>query len=96
MKYRPTISILQAILESVDGESGATISQISVDANVSHSRLQDKIEELLEADILEENPAERKGSSIYVLTPKGKQALLKIREFTSFLSSFGILPPDGS
>lgn len=92
MKYRHTVAILQAVLECLEESGGATISQISLDANVSHSRLQDRLDRLLEAGVVREEPANRKGTTIYCLTPKGREVLLKMKEYTSSLASLGLIP----
>ena len=94
MKYRPAVSILKAILEAIESGEGANITQIGVAANISYSRLRKKLEELREAGIIEVANPKGNGGRDYVLTDKGRKALMKLQELTSFLESLGLIPKE--
>ena len=94
MKYRPTVSILLAILETIHSGRGANISRISTRANISHARLRVKLDEMESAGLVARANSPREGARFFTLTDKGRQALFTLRELTSFLSSLGLLPQD--
>jgi predicted transcriptional regulator len=80
-----------AILETIHENGGANISQISTYANISYSRLKVKLDDLVKAGIVIEIDSDE-GDRGYVLTDDGKEALIKLRELTGFLSSLGLIP----
>ncbi|MFQ5951196.1 MAG: winged helix-turn-helix domain-containing protein [Candidatus Geothermarchaeales archaeon] len=94
MKYRPTVSILLAILETIHSSKGANISQISTHANISHARLKVKLDEMASAGLVAQTNSPRESGRFFTLTDKGRQALFTLRELTSFLSSLGLLRQD--
>ena len=91
LKYRSAVSILIAILETIDTQETANITQISVTANISYSRLREKLKELTEAGIIEVANPRQDGGRNYALTEKGRKALIKLRELVSFLGSLGLI-----
>jgi predicted transcriptional regulator len=94
VKYRPTVSILLAILETIHEGRGANISQIATRANISHARLKIKLDDMMRAGLVEESNSPREGVRMFELTAKGREALFTLQELTSFLSSLGLLPEE--
>ncbi|MFQ5712125.1 MAG: winged helix-turn-helix domain-containing protein [Candidatus Geothermarchaeales archaeon] len=94
MKYRSSISITLAILETIYEKKGANMTQISTHANVPHARLKVRLEELMESGLITGNPSNRGRRKTYVLTEKGWKAYLKLRELAPFLSSLGLMPKE--
>ena len=89
LKYRSNIAIILAILEFIDSKGMANMTQISTYANVSYTACKSKIEQLIETEMIQEN--RKKESVRYSLTEKGFDSLRKLRELTSFLTSFGLI-----
>ncbi len=89
-RYRPNVLIIQSILENIQSLDEANISQLVTHANIPHRRLKSKLEEMMEADLIDE--MEMDGGKVYVLTERGRTALLKLRELTGYLLSVGIFP----
>ena len=94
MKYRATVSILLAILETMHRSEGTNISEISTRANISHARLKVKLDEMVSAGLVAETNSPRDAVRLFILTERGRQALFTLRELTSFLSSLGLITQD--
>ncbi len=90
VRYRPNVMIIQSILENIQSLEGANISQLVTHANIPHRRLKSKLEEMREADLINELDVD--GGKVYILTERGSKALLKLRELTDYLLSVGIFP----
>ncbi len=91
MKYRSAVSITLAILETIYLNGGANISQLSIQANVPHSRLRVRLGELTEEGIITEKKSRRSYSKTYHLTEKGLKSYRRLNELVPFLSSLGLI-----
>ena len=88
-KHRSTLIIFKEILEAIDGNSEATISRISIEANVPYSRLKKQLEKMVKAGVVQE--VENEGKKTFSLTVKGRKVLEMLKEIESFLSTLGLI-----
>ena len=89
--YRSKVRILVDMMHTIqnEGEEGAGPTKILYAANLSHDRLTQYLDELLEKELvsaLENND----GSRIYILTDKGREFLREFIKVERFSEAFGI------
>lgn len=89
--YRSKVRILVDMMRTIqnEGEEGAGPTKILYAANLSHDRLTQYLDELLEKELvsaLENND----GSRIYILTDKGREFLREFIKVERFSEAFGI------
>jgi len=88
--YRSKVRILADMLRAVqiEGEDGAGPTKILYAANLSHDRLTQYIDELLEKELISEL-ADGENRS-YLLTEKGREFLVEYKKIERFSQAFGI------
>jgi predicted transcriptional regulator len=89
--YRSKMRILADMMQAIqsEGEEGAGPTKILYAANLSHDRLKQYIDELIEkALIREENPDSN--NRTYFLTEKGREFLREFIRIERFSEAFGI------
>ncbi len=89
--YRSKIRILADMMRVIQngGEEGAGPTKILYAANLSHDRLTQYIEELLEKGLIQAMERED-NSRVYVLTEKGREFLREFIKVERFSQAFGI------
>lgn len=89
--YRSKMRILADMMRAIqsEGEEGAGPTKILYAANLSHDRLTQYLDELIEKDLIKEvNP--ESDSRIYLLTEKGREFLKEFIRMERFSEAFGI------
>jgi predicted transcriptional regulator len=89
--YRSKVRILVDMMRTIqsEGEEGAGPTKILYAANLSHDRLTQYLDELLEKGLV--SALENDDSSrIYILTEKGKEFLSEFVKIERFSEAFGI------
>lgn len=89
--YRSKMRILADMMRAIqsEGEDGAGPTKILYAANLSHDRLTQYLDELLEKDLIKEaNP--ESDNSVYFLTEKGREFLKEFVRMERFSEAFGI------
>ncbi len=89
--YRSKVRILADMMRAIQngGDEGTGPTRILYSANLSHDRLTQYIEELLEKGLI--RVVEQNGSSrAYVLTAKGMEFLREFTKIERFSQAFGI------
>ncbi|TET05954.1 MAG: hypothetical protein E3J86_15405 [Candidatus Thorarchaeota archaeon] len=89
--YRSKMRILADMMRAIqsEGEDGAGPTKILYAANLSHDRLTQYLEELVEKHLIKE--AEPKSDNrIYFLTEKGREFLKEYVRMERFSEAFGI------
>ena len=88
--YRSKVRILADMLRAIqaEGEDGAGPTKILYAANLSHDRLTQYLEELLEKELICET-ADGDNRS-YLLTEKGRDFLRDYKQIERFSQAFGI------
>ncbi len=89
--YRSKMRIMADMMRAIqgEGEEGAGPTKILYAANLSHDRLTQYIEELVEKELIIDT--EVNGSSrIYKLTDKGHEFLREFSKIERFSEAFGI------
>ncbi len=72
-----------------EGEEGAGPTKILYAANLSHDRLTQYIDELIEKELIH-NIDPEESTRTYVLTEKGREFLQEYRKIERFSQAFGI------
>jgi predicted transcriptional regulator len=72
-----------------EGEEGAGPTKILYAANLSHDRLKQYIDELIEKELIQENDPEDNNRT-YFLTEKGREFLREFVRIERFSEAFGI------
>ena len=89
--YRSKMRILADMMRTIqsEGEEGAGPTKILYTANLSHDRLKQYIDELVEKElIIEEDP--ESNNRVYFLTEKGREFLREFIRIERFSEAFGI------
>jgi predicted transcriptional regulator len=89
--YRSKMRILADMMRAIqsEGEEGTGPTKILYAANLSHDRLTQYLEELIEKDLIkDENP--ESDNRIYHLTEKGREFLREFIRMERFSEAFGI------
>ena len=89
--YRSKMRILADMMRAIqsEGEEGAGPTKILYAANLSHDRLTQYLEELIEKELIKEmNP--ESDNRIYLLTEKGREFLREFIRIERFSEAFGI------
>jgi len=89
--YRSKMRILADMMRAIqsEGEEGAGPTKILYTANLSHDRLTQYLEELVEKELIREaNPGSE--NRIYYLTEKGREFLREFVRIERFSQAFGI------
>lgn len=89
--YRSKMRILADMMRAIqsEGEEGAGPTKILYAANLSHDRLTQYLDELIEKDLIKEvNP--ESDNRIYLLTEKGREFLREFIRMERFSEAFGI------
>jgi predicted transcriptional regulator len=89
--YRSKVRILVDMMRSIqsEGEEGAGPTKILYAANLSHDRLTQYLDELIEKELIssiENNDSSR----VYFLTEKGREFLREFKKVERFSEAFGI------
>ena len=89
--YRSKVRILVDMMRTVqsEGEEGAGPTKILYAANLSHDRLTQYLEELLEKELVSALDNDD-GSRTYFLTEKGREFLREFVKVERFSEAFGI------
>jgi predicted transcriptional regulator len=72
-----------------EGEEGAGPTKILYQANLSHDRLTQYLEELVEKELVQES-GEGESGRVYSLTEKGREFLREFVKMEKFSEAFGI------
>ena len=89
--YRSKMRILADMMRVIqsEGEEGAGPTKILYAANLSHDRLTQYVDELIEKELIKEtNP--QNDNRIYILTEKGREFLREFVRIERFSEAFGI------
>ncbi|MGD9395853.1 MAG: winged helix-turn-helix domain-containing protein [Candidatus Thorarchaeota archaeon] len=89
--YRSRMRILADMMRAIqsEGEEGAGPTKILYAANLSHDRLTQYLDELIEKELIREvNP--ESDNRIYFLTEKGREFLREFIRIERFSEAFGI------
>ncbi len=89
--YRSKMRILADMMRAIqsEGEDGAGPTKILYAANLSHDRLTQYLDELIEKDLIKEtNPGNE--NRLYLLTEKGREFLREFVRVERFSEAFGI------
>ncbi len=89
--YRSKMRILADMMRAIqsEGEDGAGPTKILYAANLSHDRLTQYLEELVEKHLIKDAEPER-DNRIYLLTEKGREFLKEYVIMERFSEAFGI------
>ncbi len=89
--YRSKMRILADMMRAIqsEGEEGAGPTKILYAANLSHDRLTQYLEELVEKDLIREAEP-MSDNRIYMLTEKGREFLKEFVRMERFSEAFGI------
>ena len=89
--YRSKMRILADMMRAIqsEGEEGAGPTKILYAANLSHDRLTQYLDELIEKDLIKETNPESE-NRIYRLTEKGREFLREFVRMERFSEAFGI------
>ncbi len=89
--YRSKMRILADMMRAIqsEGEEGAGPTKILYAANLSHDRLTQYLEELVEKDLIREAEP-MSDNRIYLLTEKGREFLKEFVRMERFSEAFGI------
>ncbi len=89
--YRSKMRILVDMMRSIQGEGelGAGPTKVLYAANLSHDRLTQYLDELLEKELIIEAGSEGEGK-IYHLSEKGREFLEEFVKIERFSEAFGI------
>ncbi len=89
--YRSKMRILADMMRAiqVEGEEGAGPTKILYAANLSHDRLTQYLDELVEKELIDERNQDESNRS-YVLTEKGREFLREYIRVERFSEAFGI------
>ncbi len=72
-----------------EGEEGAGPTKILYAANLSHDRLTQYLDELIEKDLIKEMSPDNE-NRVYMLTEKGREFLREFQRIERFSEAFGI------
>ncbi len=88
--YRSKVRILADMMRAIqaEGEEGAGPTKILYAANLSHDRLTQYIDELLEKELVSE--LQDSDNRTYLLTEKGREFLKEYIKIERFSLAFGI------
>ncbi|MFW9832744.1 MAG: winged helix-turn-helix domain-containing protein [Candidatus Thorarchaeota archaeon] len=89
--YRSKMRILADMMRAIqsEGEEGAGPTKILYAANLSHDRLTQYLDELIEKELITEKNPEN-DSRVYFLTEKGREFLIEFVRIERFSEAFGI------
>ncbi|MHA1138307.1 MAG: winged helix-turn-helix domain-containing protein [Candidatus Thorarchaeota archaeon] len=87
--YRSKMRILADMMRAIQSEEGAGPTKILYAANLSHDRLKQYIDELLEKELIREQEPES-NNRVYFLTEKGREFLREFVRIERFSEAFGI------
>ncbi|MBN2229689.1 MAG: hypothetical protein JW779_08830 [Candidatus Thorarchaeota archaeon] len=89
--YRSKMRILADMMRAIqsEGDEGAGPTKILYAANLSHDRLTQYLEELIEKELIDEIDPESTNRS-YLLTEKGREFLREFIRIERFSEAFGI------
>lgn len=89
--YRSKIRILADMMRCIqeEGEEGAGPTKILYSANLSHDRLTQYLDELIEKELIAQME-ENSNNKTYRLTEKGREFLKEFAKMERFSEAFGI------
>jgi len=89
--YRSKVRILADMMRAIqsEGEEGAGPTKILYAANLSHDRLTQYLDELIEKELIHDVEPEE-NTRTYALTEKGREFLREYRKIERFSQAFGI------
>ncbi|TFG34487.1 hypothetical protein EU527_02895 [Candidatus Thorarchaeota archaeon] len=89
--YRSKMRILADMMRAIqsEGEEGAGPTKILYVANLSHDRLTQYLDELLEKELIREIEPDS-NNRVYLLTEKGREFLKEYTRIERFSEAFGI------
>ncbi|MFO7835157.1 MAG: winged helix-turn-helix domain-containing protein [Candidatus Thorarchaeota archaeon] len=90
-KYRSKIRILVDMMRTIkrEGSNGVGPTRILYEANLSHDRLTQYLDELMEKRLILENDIDE-NTRVYALTEKGREFLQEFKKVERFSEAFGI------
>ncbi|MGV9169901.1 MAG: winged helix-turn-helix domain-containing protein [Promethearchaeia archaeon] len=90
-KYRSKIRILVDMMRTIkrEGSNGVGPTRILYGANLSHDRLTQYLDELMEKKLVLENEIDE-NTCVYALTEKGREFLQEFKKVERFSEAFGI------
>ncbi len=90
-KYRSKIRILVDMMRTIkrEGSNGVGPTRILYGANLSHDRLTQYLDELMEKRLILENEIDE-NTRVYALTEKGREFLQEFKKVERFSEAFGI------
>ena len=88
--YRTSMQIVGDLLTATQdsGEEGIKTTRLLAQANLSHSRLTQFLENLTGSGLI--NKIEYDGRNTFVITPKGRQYLESYEKFSDVAGAFGL------
>ena len=89
--YRSKMRILADMMQTIqsEGDEGAGPTKILYAANLSHDRLKQYIDELIEKELIREDGLDSNNRT-YFLTEKGREFLREFVRIERFSEAFGI------
>ncbi|MFW9849025.1 MAG: winged helix-turn-helix domain-containing protein [Candidatus Thorarchaeota archaeon] len=89
--YRSKVRILADMMRAIqsEGEDGAGPTKILYAANLSHDRLTQYLDELIEKELIQ-TIEEDENNRLYLLTEKGREFLNEYKKIERFSQAFGI------
>jgi len=89
--YRSKMRILADMMRAIqnEGEDGAGPTKILYAANLSHDRLTQYLDELVEKELIKET-GNGESNRVYHLTEKGREFLSEFVKMEKFSEAFGI------
>jgi len=89
--YRSKVRILADMMRAIqsEGEDGAGPTKILYAANLSHDRLTQYLDELVEKELIQ-TIEEDENNRLYLLTEKGREFLNEYKKIERFSQAFGI------
>lgn len=91
-KQRSMVMQIQSIMEFLDEVNETSLNQLALYTNTNYVKLKHTLREMVKAGLVAQKRNGRAKRVNYTLTPNGRQAFFKLKEYTNSLTSMG-LPP---
>jgi len=92
MRQRPMVMQIRTIMEFLDRVDESSLNQIALYTNTNYAKLKRTLREMVKAGLVAQKRRGRAKRINYTLTPDGRQAFFRLKEYTDSLASMG-LPP---
>jgi predicted transcriptional regulator len=90
-RQRSMVMQLQLIMEFLDEFNEISLSQLALYTNTNYIKLRYTLREMIKAGLVAQKRNGRANNRIsYTLTPNGRQAFSRLKEYTNSLTSMGI------